>query len=183
MHLHFQESTNRRTVNGYGLARSTLPAARAVRGRFSWAAVGIFCASLLGPSLVHGASAQSEQVSAAALSGRTLSAVAYVSRATAATSQQTSGGLTRLMFQAYLRPDGTALVRVWDVAADAYTSPAESRWTTTGTQLCLAVPPTVTQTLCLDVHVWGPRIAGASVTPYAMLDGDLKQGNLLAVEH
>jgi len=180
MHLHFQESTNRRIVNGYGLARSTLPAARAACARFSRAALGIFCASLLHAGAAHAVSGEADQVSAAALAGRTLSAVAYVSRATAAASQQTSGGLTRLMFQAYLRPDGTTLVRVWDVAADAYTPPAESHWTTTGTQLCLAMPPAVTQTLCVDVHVWGPRIAGASVSPYAMLDGDLKQGNLLA---
>jgi hypothetical protein len=30
------------------------------------------------------------------------------------------------------------------------------------------------------VHVWGPRIAGVGVQPsYAMLDGDLKPGNVI----
>ncbi|MBV8535056.1 MAG: hypothetical protein JO128_05655 [Alphaproteobacteria bacterium] len=104
--------------------------------------------------------------------------MAYLSRS----AENGGGSLTRLMFQAYLRPDGSALARVWDVAADAYTRPVQSHWTVTGSQLCLAVP-TVSPTLCLDVHIWGPRIAGSSVAPYAMLDGDLKQGNLLAVEH
>lgn len=129
--------------------------------------------------LAQAAPSDSDQLSVATLAGRTLSAVAYLSRS----PENGGGSLTRLMFQAYLRPDGTALVRVWDVAADAYTRPAESHWTATGAQLCLAVPPAVSQTLCLDAHVWGPRIAGSSVTPYAMLDGDLKQGNLIAVEH
>jgi hypothetical protein len=129
-------------------------------------------------SLAQAAPAESNELSAAALAGRTLSAVAYLSRS----ADHGGGSLTRLMFQAYLRPDGTALARVWDVAADAYTRPAQSHWTVTGSQLCLAVP-TVSPTLCLDVHVWGPRIAGSSITPYAMLDGDLKQGNLIAVDH
>jgi len=136
--------------------------------------------ALCAPMVAHGApSGESDQLSAANLAGQTLSAVAYLSRP----AEHGGGSLTRLMFQAYLRPDGTALVRVWDVAADAYTRPAESHWNLTAPQLCLAVPPAVSQTLCLDVHVWGPRIAGSSITPYAMLDGDLKQGNLIAVEH
>jgi len=142
--------------------------------------IGAVCIAVSGCVLAHAAtSGESDQLSAATLAGRTLSAVAYLSRS----AENGGGSLTRLMFQAYLRPDGTALVRVWDVTADAYTRPAESHWNVTAPQLCLAVPPAVSQTLCLDVHVWGPRIAGSSVAPYAMLDGDLKQGNLIAVEH
>ncbi len=144
---------------------------------------GVCCLLLCGLGVIPGglamaAPGDSDQVSAAAFAGRTLSAVAYLSRS----ADRGGGSLTRLMFQAYLRADGTASVRVWDVAADAYTRPAESHWTTKGEQLCLTVP-TVSPTLCLDVHVWGPRIAGTSVSPYAMLDGDLKQGNLLAAGH
>ncbi len=140
--------------------------------------IALLGAALFASGAAHAASGESDQVSAAALADRTLSAVAYLSRST----DHGGGGLTRLMFQAYLRPNGTALVRVWDTAADAYTRPSESHWTATGAQMCLDVP-TVSPTLCLDVHVWGPRIAGTSVTPYAMLDGDLKQGNLLAAGH
>jgi hypothetical protein len=33
--------------------------------------------------------------------------------------------------------------------------------------------------MCADVHVWGPRIAGVGAQPYAMLDGDLKPGNVI----
>lgn len=141
-------------------------------------AVGLLMLQGAAHAAPAGSERESEQMSATALAGHTLSAVAYLSRS----ADHGGGSLTRLMFQAYLRPNGTALVRVWDVAADAYTKPAESHWTATAAQLCLGVP-TVSPTLCIDAHVWGPRIAGTSITPYAMLDGDLKQGNLIAAEH
>ena len=33
--------------------------------------------------------------------------------------------------------------------------------------------------MCADVHVWGPRIAGVAAQPYAMIEGDLKPGNVI----
>ena len=112
----------------------------------------------------------------AGLAGNTLSAVTWVPR-----SATTAGGgaLSRFMLQAYLRQDGSALIRVWDAARNAYTKPAERYWTLFGSKLCLDVPPPGPGGICADVHSWGPRIAGFGTAPYVMLDGDLKRGNAL----
>ena len=112
----------------------------------------------------------------ARLVGNTLSVVAFIPHRPGAPG---GGELTRLMLQAYFQPDGRALVRVWDPWHDAYTVPAERKWSLTGTTLCLDVPPPGNGPMCADVHVWGPRIAGVGTKPYAMLDGDLKPGNVI----
>jgi hypothetical protein len=110
------------------------------------------------------------------LAGHTLSVVAFVPR-----RPGTPGGgqLSRLMVQAYLGPDGRSLVRVWDPSRNAYTAPVDRPWTLTGSTLCLEVPAPGNGPMCADVHVWGPRIAGVGTQPYAMLDGDLKPGNVI----
>ena len=111
------------------------------------------------------------------LAGHTMSVVAFVPRRPGAPG---GGQLSRLIVQAYLGPDGRSLVRVWDPSRNAYTAPAERPWTLTGGTLCLDVPAPGNGPMCADVHVWGPRIAGVGVKPsYAMLDGDLKPGNVI----
>jgi hypothetical protein len=111
------------------------------------------------------------------LIGNTLSVVAFIPRRPGGPG---GGELTRLMLQAYFQPGGRALVRVWDPWHDAYTVPAERNWSLTGSTLCLDVPPPGNGPMCADVHVWGPRIAGVGVKPsYAMVDGDLKPGNVI----
>jgi hypothetical protein len=50
------------------------------------------------------------------------------------------GELARIMLQAYLGADGRALVRAWDPSRDAYTAPAERRWSLSGSTFCLDVP-------------------------------------------
>ena len=109
------------------------------------------------------------------LAGKTLSAVTFVPHLPGTPG---GGQLTRLMLQAYLSPDGRALLRVWDPTRNSYTFPTERRWSLSGTKLCLDLPAP-RGPVCADVHVWGPRIAGIGVNPYAMLDGDLKPGNWL----
>ena len=92
------------------------------------------------------------------------------------------GSLTRVMFQAYLRTDGTALIRRWDAPHDAYTSPAEAHWSVTGSTLCMNFPGLGEPgDICIEVHVWGPRIAGntAGTGPFALLDGNIEPGNSL----
>ena len=108
---------------------------------------------------------------ASRLAGNTLSAVTYMPRKP---GMPGGGELARVMIQAYLRPDGGALVRVWDPSRNAYTVPAERRWTLSGPRLCIDSPY---GWICADIHVWGPRISGASSHPYAMIDGDLTPGN------
>lgn len=110
---------------------------------------------------------------AARLAGNTLSAVTFLPRKA---GMPGGGELARVMIQAYLRPDGGAVVRVWDPSRGSYTVPAERRWTLSGTRLCIDSPY---GWICADVHTWGPRIAGVSSHPYAMLDGDLKPGNTI----
>jgi len=118
---------------------------------------------------------------AQSLVGNTLSAVTFVPRPPGAPG---GGELSRIMLQAYLRGDGSALVRVWDTLTDSYTPPIDAPWSLTGNTLCLGLPKVphsaFPPSFCADVHVWGPRIAGIGVKPYAMLDGDLQPGNLIA---
>jgi hypothetical protein len=110
------------------------------------------------------------------LAGNTLSAVIWVPRSAATPG---SGALSRFMLQAYLRRDGSALIRVWDAVRNAYTQPAERNWTLSDSRLCLDLPTPGPGRICADVHSWGPRIAGIGTRPYVMLDGDLKPGNAL----
>lgn len=108
--------------------------------------------------------------SLARLAGNTLNAVAYWPNP----ANSRNGGLARVMVQAYLRPDGRALVRMWDAARGGYTAVSEREWNLKGSTLCLDLP---NERFCADVHVWGPRISGMGMNPYAMLDGDLQPGN------
>ena len=114
------------------------------------------------------------------LAGNTLSAVIWVPRPAAISS---GGALSRFMLQAYLRQDGTASVRVWDAARNAYTTTAERNWTGTGDKFCLDLPNPAPGRICVDVHTWGPRIAGIGIAPYVMLDGDLRPGNAIRGGH
>jgi len=111
------------------------------------------------------------------LAGNTLSGVIYLPR------EGVQGEtLDRVVFQAFLRGDGTALVRRWVPAQNRYTAPAERHWSLTGATLCLDFPAsTNVPRLCIETHVWGPRIAGNTTGPgpFAMLDGDIEAGNTI----
>jgi hypothetical protein len=120
--------------------------------------------------------AEAPAVSASRLAGNTLSAVAFVPRPP---GMPGGGELSRIMLQAYLAPDGRAMVRAWDTSRAAYTAPAERRWSLTGSTFCLDVPLAGPQPICADIHIWGPRLAGVGAKPYAMLDGDLQPGNTM----
>ena len=116
------------------------------------------------------------------LAGNTLSAVIFLPH----NAPRGGGSLDRLVIQAFLRGDGSALVRRWDAARDAYTMAAEGRWSVAGSTLCLdAQTLGAAPRLCIDVHVWGPRIAGntAGAGRFAMLDGDIEPGNTLVAAH
>ena len=123
------------------------------------------CAADLAPSL------------AAQLTGRTLSAVAYVPRAPGAGG----GALQRIMLQAFLASDGKTLVRQWIGSRNLYSTPVATRWSVSDNRLCIDLPATDLpgRKLCANVHIWGPRIAGIGTQPYAMLDGDIRPGNAI----
>jgi hypothetical protein len=125
--------------------------------------------------------AEPPPVSPSQLVGNTLSAVAFVPRPAGmpGANGPTGGELERIMLQAYLGANGQALVRAWDPSRDAYTAPAERRWSLNGATFCVDVPLAGPQPICADIHIWGPRIAGVGAKPYAMLDGDLQPGNII----
>ena len=116
---------------------------------------------------------------ATALGDNTLAAVMFLPHAAPAGG----GSLTRVVFQAYLRANGSALIRRWDAPHDAYTTPAEAHWSVTGSTLCMNFPGLLATPgdICIEVHVWGPRIAGntAGTGPFALLDGNIEPGNSL----
>ena len=152
---------------------SVLRCGRSIAG---WA---VLVTTLLSVALVEtsiGARAGDRPPSLTSLAGNTLSAVTWVPRSAATPG---GGALSRVMLQAYLRQDGSALIRVWDAVRNAYTKPVERYWTLSGSRLCLDLPPPEPAGICADVHSWGPRIAGFGTAPYVMLDGDIKRGNAL----
>jgi hypothetical protein len=131
------------------------------------------CSAIAADSVL---AAEPPVVTASQLAGNTLSAVAFVPRGPGMAG---GGELARIMLQAYLGADGRALVRTWDPSRDAYTAPAERRWSLSGSTFCVDVPLAGPRPICSDIHIWGPRIAGIGVNPYAMLDGDLQPGNVV----
>ena len=114
---------------------------------------------------------------AAQLGGNTLSAVAYVPRPPGAGG----GGLQRIVLQAYLASDGRTVLRQWLGSRNSYSTPVQTRWSLSESRLCIDLPPLALPggPLCAKVHVWGPRIAGIGTQPYAMLDGDIRPGNVI----
>lgn len=147
------------------------------RGRSKIACV-ILAGLLLAPlALSRGVAATEAPPSlSSVLAGRTLSAVIYVRRPPWLRSDSE---LARFMFQAYLRANGSALVRVWDEGRDAYTRPIERRWTASERRLCVGLPRPGPAQVCADVHLWGPQIAGMGISPYVMLDGDIEPGDTI----
>lgn len=139
----------------------------------AWAAFG---AALLSTALLTSGSGAGAEGGPLTLAGNTLSAVTWVPRSAATIG---GGGLNRFMLQAYLRQDGSALIRIWDSARNAYTRPVERYWSLSGSRFCLDLPAPGPGRVCAEVHSWGPRIAGVGTAPYVMLDGDLKPGNTL----
>lgn len=114
--------------------------------------------------------------------GNTVSAVAYlpVAHPQAGPNATGASSLLTVMFQAFLRDDGTALVRSWDPQAARYTATAKQFWSLDGNTLCLAVPAFQrTDPLCLEVHIWGPNFAGYGVNgAHGMVQGDVKPGHV-----
>ncbi len=111
---------------------------------------------------------------------KTLSGVAFIPQATPQATVTGNSGLKTVMFQAYLRPDGSALVRAWDGATNRYTPTDTRPWRGEGSTLCLAVPAFgLPEPLCIALHTWGPAFGGSGVNFQAMVKGDVRQGSAL----
>ena len=146
------------------------------RTRRAWGFWAVVLAVALGSAGTSTKAASGPPKLADLLAGNTLNAVTWVPRS-AATS--VGGTLSRFMLQAYLRQDGSASIRVWDAARNAFTKPVERIWTVSNSRLCLELPNPAPARICADVHSWGPRIAGVGTAPFVMLDGDLRPGNAI----
>jgi hypothetical protein len=114
---------------------------------------------------------------------KTLSGVAFLPQAIPATPDRPAEGaasLKTVMFQAYLRPDGSALVRAWDPIANRYTPTDTRPWRGDGATLCLTVPAfALPEALCIALHAWGPAFAGTGINYNAMVKGDVRAGSTL----
>jgi hypothetical protein len=111
---------------------------------------------------------------------KTLSGVAFIPQTTPQVGIAGTPGLKTVMFQAYLRPDGSALVRAWDPATNRYTPTDTRPWRGEGSTLCLAVPAfALPEPLCIALHSWGPAFGGSGVNYSAMVKGDVRQGSAL----
>ena len=89
-------------------------------------AAGLTLALLLGAVAPAGAANTDPLDAAKDLADKTLSGVAYIPQPTPQPGIEGTPSLKTVMFQAYLRPDGSALVRAWDPAANRYT-PTDTR--------------------------------------------------------
>ncbi|HUZ74641.1 MAG TPA: hypothetical protein VMU87_16775 [Stellaceae bacterium] len=140
------------------------------------AARAIVAAALVAVASAHARAQETAPPQADRLAGNTLSGILYLPREGAKGET-----LDRVVFQAFLRGNGTALVRRWVPAEDRYSPPGEQRWSLSGSTLCLDFPPDENvPRLCIEAHVWGPRIAGNTTTgQFAMLDGDIEPGDTI----
>lgn len=130
------------------------------------------------PHAAHGATGGGPNIdaldAAKDLADKTLSGVAFLPQVDKTSSLKT------VMFQAYLRRDGSALVRAWDPAANRY-SPTDTRpWRGDRDTLCLTVPAfALPEPLCVSLHSWGVAFAGTGINYQAMVKGDVRQGSAL----
>ena len=139
----------------------------------------IFAAALAALFLAPTAFAQDATPLSTRLPGNTVSAVLFMPYESA-----TGEKLDRVMFQAYLRPNGSALMRRWDGTHDAYTTPVDGSWTVSGDTLCLTFPDMSDPQVCVEAHAWGPRIAGntSGSGRFALMDGNIEPGNSLVAQ-
>lgn len=128
----------------------------------------------------HGAAANIAPLDAAKdLVDKTLNGVAFIPQ-TMPQPGGDHGALRTVMFQAYLRPDGSALVRAWDPVGNRYTPTDTRPWRGEGEQLCLTVPAfALPEPLCIALHTWGPAFGGTGVNYNAMVKGDVRAGSAL----
>lgn len=108
-----------------------------------------------------------------AFAGHTLSAVTF-----GPGSKGSSVGA--VMWQAFLQPDGAALLRHWDTGRNSYAPAVRTTWELRGERFCLGQPPAgATGAACVDLHGWGTTLHGIGADGRSMVKGDLKPGNLV----
>ena len=86
-----------------------------------------------------------------------------------------------VMWQAFLQPDGGAVMRRWDTGRNAYAPAVRTTWELRGERFCLGQSPSgASGPACVDLHGWGTTLHGIGADGRSMVKGDLKPGNLVA---
>lgn len=114
----------------------------------------------------------------ATLKGSTISALAYRSFALPKAVQGGAESSARVIFQAWLREDGTARVRVLDEGRNAWRPVANETWSVQGDTFCLSAGSLGMARLCLDTLIYGQVFSAASPKADVMVKGNWRKGNI-----
>ncbi|WP_119417817.1 hypothetical protein [Desertibaculum subflavum] len=114
----------------------------------------------------------------ATLKGSTISVLAYRSFAPAKPAQGGLESSDRIVFQAWLREDGIARVRVLDEARNAWRAVANETWSVQGDLLCLSAGSFGMGRLCLDTLIYGQVFSAASPKADILVKGNWRKGNV-----
>lgn len=114
----------------------------------------------------------------ATLKGSTISVLAYRSFTPAKPAQAGMASAGRVIFQAWLREDGVARVRVLDEDRNAWRAVANESWSVQGDVLCLSAGSFGMGRLCLDTLIYGQVFSAASPKADVLVKGNWRKGNV-----
>ncbi len=113
-------------------------------------------------------------------SGSTISVLAY--RSFSKPTPKAGGASTadKLLFEAWLRDDGVARVRLWDGDSGGWRATANERWTVEGDLFCLSADSLSigAARLCLDTLIWGQVFSASGPKGEFLVKGNWKKGNV-----
>lgn len=114
----------------------------------------------------------------ATLKGSTISVLAYRSHAPARPAPGGAESSDRVIFQAWLREDGIARVRVLDEARNAWRPVANETWSVQGDLFCLSAGSFGMGRLCLDTLIYGQVFSAVSPKADVLVKGNWRRGNV-----
>ena len=115
---------------------------------------------------------------ATTLKGSTISVLAYRSFAPAKPADGGYGSSDRVVFQAWLREDGVARVRVLDEGRNVWRAVANESWSVQGDVFCLSAGSFGMGRLCLDTLIYGQVFSAASPKADVLVKGNWRKGNV-----
>lgn len=113
-------------------------------------------------------------------SGSTISAQVYRSFPKPTVKAGGASSADKMIFQAWLRDDGGARVRLWDADTGAWRATADERWTVEGDLFCLSAGSLGigAPRLCLDTLIWGQVFSASGPKGEYLVKGNWKKGNV-----
>jgi len=112
--------------------------------------------------------------------GSTISVLAYRSFSKPAAQAGGASSAGKLLFEAWLRDDGVARVRLWDGDSGVWRATANERWTVEGDLFCLSAGSLSigAPRLCLDTLIWGQVFSASGPKGEFLVKGNWKKGNV-----